>query len=377
MKEIGIYIHIPFCKSKCYYCDFCSFQGKENLIDKYVNCLIQEIKNKSSFKYLVKTVFIGGGTPSYIDEKNIEKILNTIKNYFEVDEDAEITIEVNPGTVTQEKLNSYFTYGINRLSIGLQTSNDRLLKIIGRIHTFEKYKETIIMAKEAGFENINSDIIIGLPEQTIYDVENTINELIKFDLQHISVYSLIIEEGTILERKLDNNKLTLPDEEIERYMYWFAKRKLEKNGYIHYEISNFAKPGYMSKHNLDCWNQQEYLGFGINASSYENKKRFSNIDSIEEYISNIETEKFDKNIVEEEQQNKESQMKEYMILGLRKVNGIRINDFRKKFEKSPLILFEEQIKKLVKEDLIELDVNSIKLSKRGLDFANLVWEEFV
>ena len=377
MKEIGLYIHIPFCKSKCFYCDFCSFQNKDDMIEQYIKCLKQELIKKTSEDYLVKTIFFGGGTPSYLDEKYIEQILTTIKEYYNVDIEMEITIEANPGTVNKEKLKNYFLYGINRLSIGLQTSNDRILRQIGRIHTFEEYLETISLAKEVGFTNINSDIIIGLPDQTIYDVENTIDSLIKLDLQHISIYSLILEEGTILEKMIKNKEIKLPDEEIERYMYWFAKRKLEKNGFSHYEISNFAKPGYMAKHNLDCWKQKEYLGFGISASSYENRKRYSNISNLEEYIKNIENGKFDDNIMVEEEQTIADQMNEYMILGLRKIQGICINEFREKFEKSPLTVFEKQIKKLIQEDLIELDVNSIRLSKKGLDFANVVWEEFV
>ncbi|MBR3134796.1 MAG: oxygen-independent coproporphyrinogen III oxidase [Clostridia bacterium] len=377
MKEIGVYIHIPFCKSKCYYCDFNSFSNKENSINDYIECLKKEIINKSSFEYLIKTIYIGGGTPSYIDCKYIEEILGILRNHYNISEDVEITIEVNPGTANKDKLEKYYAIGINRLSIGLQTSNNQILKSIGRIHSFEQYKQTIDLAKQAGFSNINSDIIIGLPSQTIYDIEDTINSLIDMGLQHISVYSLIIEEGTVLENKIKNKELKLPDEEIERYMYWFAKRKLEKNGFKHYEISNFAKPGFVSKHNLDCWNQKEYIGFGVSASSYENKTRFSNIGNLDEYIKNINTNSFEKNYIIEEKQTLEAEQNEFMILGLRKISGIRINDFRKKFGRSPLIVYEKQIKELIAQELIALDVDSIKLTKKGLDFANLVWEEFI
>ncbi len=377
MKEIGVYIHIPFCKSKCYYCDFNSFSNKENSINDYIECLKKEIINKSSFEYLIKTIYIGGGTPSYIDCKYIEEILGILRNHYNISEDVEITIEVNPGTANKDKLEKYYEIGINRLSIGLQTSNNQILKSIGRIHSFEQFKQTIDLAKQAGFSSINSDIIIGLPSQTIYDVEDTINSLIDMGLQHISVYSLIIEEGTVLENKIKNKELKLPDEEIERYMYWFAKRKLEKNGFKHYEISNFAKPGFVSKHNLDCWNQKEYIGFGVSASSYENKTRFSNIGNLDEYIKNINTNSFEKNYIIEEKQTLEAEQNEFMILGLRKISGIRINDFRKKFGRSPLIVYEKQIKELIAQELIAIDVDSIKLTKKGLDFANLVWEEFI
>lgn len=272
MKDnIGIYIHIPFCKSKCLYCDFFSVADGKKFEKKYVEALRNEIIKRISVNkngYHVNTIYIGGGTPSYIDEKNIYEILETIKNCCEIDENVEITIEANPGTVSQEKMEAYKKMGINRLSIGLQEKNDKLLKEIGRIHTNAEYLKTIEYANKAGLNNINTDIIIGLPNQTIYDVENTLNQLISLNLTHISIYSLIVEEGTKLEKLIDNGTLKLPDEEMERYMYWFAKRKLEENGYIHYEISNFSKIDYRSRHNVDCWNQKEYLGFGAGASSY-------------------------------------------------------------------------------------------------------------
>lgn len=388
MKEIGIYVHIPFCKSKCYYCDFNSFTNKGEYIEKYVKCLKKEIKNvgdrvrrNSNGNYaelsIAKTLYIGGGTPSFIDAKYIEQIMDTIQTNFEIDKNIEATIEVNPGTVTLKKLQKYREIGINRLSIGLQTSNDNLLKLIGRIHNFEQFLQTVNLAKLAGFTNINVDVMIGLPNQTIYDVEDTLNKIIKLDVTHISVYSLIVEEGTKIEKLLDNDTLKLPDEEIERYMYWFAKRKLEENGYIHYEISNFAKIPYRSKHNLDCWNQKEYIGFGVSASSYEEGIRYRNKDEIEEYIKNIEEEQERKNVIIDEKQDKQTMMNEYMILGLRKITGININEFRRKFEVSPLYKYNKELTKLVREGLINIDTNNIRLTKKGLDLANLVWEEFI
>lgn len=326
---------------------------------------------------IAKTLYIGGGTPSFIDAKYIEQIMDTIQTNFEIDKNIEATIEVNPGTVTLKKLQKYREIGINRLSIGLQTSNDNLLKLIGRIHNFEQFLQTVNLAKLAGFTNINVDVMIGLPNQTIYDVEDTLNKIIKLDVTHISVYSLIVEAGTKIEKLLDNDTLKLPDEEIERYMYWFAKRKLEENGYIHYEISNFAKIPYRSKHNLDCWNQKEYIGFGVSASSYEEGIRYRNKDEIEEYIKNIEEEQERKNVIIDEKQDKQTMMNEYMILGLRKITGININEFRRKFEVSPLYKYNKELTKLVREGLINIDTNNIRLSKKGLDLANLVWEEFI
>ena len=388
MKEIGIYVHIPFCKQKCKYCDFNSFANKGEYIEKYVKCVQKEIKNvgdrvrlNSNGDYtnlpIAKTIYIGGGTPSFIDEKYIEDILKTIETNFEIDKNIEVTIEINPGTVNLEKLKKYRDIGINRLSIGLQTSNNNLLKLIGRIHNYEQFLQTINLAKTVGFKNINVDTMIGLPNQTIYDVEDTLNKLINLDVTHISVYSLIVEEGTEIEKEIQNGSLTLPDEELERYMYWFAKRKLEENGYIHYEISNFAKIPYRSKHNVDCWNQKEYIGFGVSASSYENNIRYRNIDSIEEYIKNIENDKETKNVIIEEKQNKQTKMNEYMILGLRKINGVSITEFRRKFELSPLQVYNKELTRLLREGLINIDTNNIRLSKKGLDLANIVWEEFI
>lgn len=376
MKEVGIYVHIPFCKSKCNYCDFNSFANKTELVENYINSLQKEIK-KAKCDVLVKTIYIGGGTPSYINEEHIKNIVHTLYENFTIDKDVEFTIEVNPGTVNLKKLQTYFDLGINRLSIGLQSSNDNLLKMIGRVHSYKQFLETVESAKRVGFSNINADVMLGLPNQTIYDVEDTLNELIKLELTHISIYSLIVEPNTKLERMLENKELNLPDDEIERYMYWFAKRKLEENGYLHYEISNFAKIPYRSKHNVDCWNQKEYMGFGISASSYIDDRRYKNIDVLEEYIKNIEENNYDKNIIVEEKQNKEIKMKEYMILGLRKLNGININEFRKRFNTTPLAVYNKELAKLLKEDLITVDVNNIRLSKKGLDLANIVWEEFI
>lgn len=379
MKEIGIYIHIPFCKSKCNYCDFNSFAKKDDCIDNYINAVKQEIEEyaKNNKDILVKTIYIGGGTPSYIKEKYMEELIETIKQNLEIVSNAEITIEANPGTVNKRKLECYYKIGINRLSIGLQSVNDKLLKLLGRIHDFEDFLETVRLANTVGFSNINADCMIGLPNQNIYDVEETLNVLIDLKLTHISVYSLIVEPNTTLENKINSGELKLPDEEIERYMYWFAKRKLEENGYLHYEISNFARPLYRSKHNLDCWNQKEYKGFGVSASSYENGVRYTNIADINKYIKNIEEKKLKGNYIIEEKQDREAMMKEYMLLGLRKITGVNITEFRRKFGTTPLYKYNKELTKLVREGLIEANEYSIRVSKKGLDLANLVWEEFV
>ena len=377
--EIGIYIHIPFCKKKCIYCDFLSFSENENQIERYINAIIKEIKQwvvKNKNKNIT-TIYIGGGTPSYINSNYIEKILKTITS--EVHSIEEITIEVNPGTVTQEKLKKYKQLGINRLSIGLQSTENKILKNIGRIHTFEDFLDTYSTARNLGFENINTDLIIGFPGQTIENIEKTLDKLLNLKPvpEHISVYSLIVEEETPLEEMIKNNLVQLPDEDIERKMYWYTKKRLEKNEYIHYEISNFSKNGFESKHNLNCWEQKEYIGFGLGASSYINKIRFSNIINIKKYIENIENGQLEKNIIIQEKQEKEEQMKEYMLLGLRKIKGIDILDFQNKFKQNPVKIFKKELDKLTNEELITTNENFIKLTEKGLDLANIVWEEFI
>ena len=330
-KELGIYIHIPYCKRKCSYCDFISYTDNK-LEDEYINSIIKELKKYSLEEYDITTIYIGGGTPSYIKSENIVKILNTIKEELKNTqnptsfEDIEITIEVNPGTTNKEKMNDYRKCGINRISIGLQTTNDVLLKKIGRIHNYNDFLETYKNAQNAGIDNINVDLMLGLPEQKIQDLKDSLEKVINLNPNHISVYSLILEEGTPLEKMVKENKLLLPDEEVERQMYWYVKNTLELHGYNHYEISNFSKKGKESKHNLNCWKQKEYIGIGVAAHSYLNKIRYSNTIKIEKYIENIKKLEEVTNIDEEiknnlkgiyqinEKQSLEDQKKEYMIL---------------------------------------------------------------
>ena len=377
MENFGIYIHIPFCKKKCKYCDFISFSCYAEKENEYVDSLLKEIENYESIEKEVSTIYIGGGTPSIIDSKNIIKILEKIRLKFNVKSDAEITIEINPGTITKEKLKDYKSAGINRLSIGLQSTNNDILNLIGRIHTYEEFEKNYNLAKEVGFTNINVDLMLALPNQSMDILIDSLLKVINLNPNHISLYSLILEEGTELEKMIESGEYKLCDEDLERKMYHKTKSVLEKNGYVHYEISNFAKKGYESKHNISCWNQEEYIGFGLAAHSYYNKKRFSNIESIEEYISNINKGEYDKNIVVHESQDKPSEMREFMMIGLRKIDGVKISDFERKFRINPLFYFRFEISKLTDEDLIEVDLDFIKLTKKGLDLANLVFEEFV
>lgn len=381
MKELGIYIHIPFCKKKCYYCDFISYANKEEKVKEYIECLQREIviesRKYSKEEYEITTIYIGGGTPSYIDALYIERIINTIKQNYKLHENPEVTIEINPGTVNEEKILMYEKIGINRVSIGLQTTNDKLLKQIGRIHTYEEFLNCYKLVNKSKINNINVDLMLALPNQTIEDLEESLQKVINLKPNHISLYSLILEENTKLEEMVNKNEVKLPSEDIERKMYWKTKKILEENEYIHYEISNFAKKGFESKHNLNCWKQKKYLGFGVAAHSYINKERYCNTNNIEEYIKNVKSNNLINNRTICEIQNKNDEEKEYMLLGLRKIDGIDIQEFKNKFVDNPIYIFHKELERLVKEELIEINLNQIKLTSKGLDFANLVWEEFV
>ena len=407
-RELGIYIHIPFCQHKCDYCDFISFSNKQDFIENYVEAVKKEIYNYFKDKtfletYTVTTIYIGGGTPSYIDSKYICEIMEVLEKNLKQNkvkfEDMEITIEVNPGTVNKEKLEQYKKAKINRLSIGLQSTNNKILKEIGRIHTYEQFLETYQMAKQVGFDNINVDLMIGLPNQTIEDIKTSLNEVVQLNPTHISVYSLIVEEGTVIAKKVQNHQLQEMDEELERNMYWYVKNTLELNGYIHYEISNFAKEGKESKHNMNCWRQKEYIGIGLNAHSYLNYVRYTNTSEMEQYITrmnglngqivedilelsnNKEKENLEENIETayeiEEVQDVEDRKKEYMLLGLRTIEGVSISKFKEKYIDNPLFLFRKELEKLVEEKLVMIDGDDIRLTNKGLDLANLVSEEFI
>lgn len=377
-KELGIYIHIPFCKQKCYYCDFISYSNKCDEIPEYIRSLIKEIDEFDFKNYKVTTIYFGGGTPSYIDSDYINQILAKINEKIQY-KNAEITIEVNPGTVTEKKLKDYIEAGINRISIGLQSTKNQLLKQIGRIHTYEEFLDTYNLAKKVGFKNINIDLMLGLPNQSIEDLKESLGKIVTLNPNHISVYSLIIEEGTPISKLLEEGKIQLPEEDEERRMYWYVKNVLELNGYNHYEISNFSKKGKESKHNMNCWNQKEYVGFGVAAHSYINGVRYSNTEKIEKYIENIQRLHNTKETIYEihEKQTIKDKQKEYMLLGLRKIEGVSIAKFKEKFVENPIFLFRKELDILSKENLLEIDGDKIRLTSKGLDLANQVWEEFV
>lgn len=397
MKDIGLYIHIPFCKKKCNYCDFVSFANSEEKIEEYINCLICEIKEvaenvKFQFQQKkgdlvnVRSIYIGGGTPSYIDSKYINQILNTIRNSYDFvmaglidkqEQFPEITIEINPGTVTEEKLKDYKYSGVNRISIGMQATQNRLLTQLGRIHSYQEFETTYLLAREIGFNNINIDFMIGLPNQTIEDIKESLQKIKKLNPEHVSVYSLIVEENTILSKQIEEGTLKLLEENKEREMYWTVKNFLEENGYNHYEISNFAKPNRESRHNMDCWNQKEYFGFGVAAHSYVDNVRFSNITDLNSYIENYKHNEPEKNFVFHEKENYLDTMKEYLLLGFRKIKGVSKKDFENKFQLPIESIFKLELEELKEKGLILENEDTYYLSDKGIDFANLVFEKFV
>ena len=373
MKEMSLYIHIPFCKQKCLYCDFPSYAGKENFIDEYISALNKEILNKCR-EYKIISIFIGGGTPSYLDEKNLEILLKTI-NLLDFKDNMEFTVECNPGTLNQEKLIIMKKNNVNRLSMGLQSTNNSLLKEIGRIHTFEEFKKNFYEARKAGFENINVDLMFGLPNQSIKDWKSTLEDAVSLNPEHISAYSLIIEEGTCFYNLYNKDKLNLPSEENERNMYLLTKNILSKHGYNQYEISNYAKNGKECFHNKVYWKCNEYLGLGVSASSFVDEKRFKNIDNIKDYIEKIDN---NKDVIEDIHINDiKDDMEEFMFMGLRMMEGINIQEFKERFRKDVWDIYNDAIKNNVKKGLLVIDSEKLYLSPKGIELSNYVMSDFI
>ena len=378
-ENIGIYIHIPFCKKKCFYCDFVSYENKENLIQEYIDAVCLEILQNAEIlsEYNISTIYFGGGTPSLIKVEYIEKILNTLKLFVTDEKEIkEITIEINPNSASLDKLGKYYNLGINRLSIGLQSTHDKILRNIGRLHTFNDFKEVLKNANAVGFKNISVDLIYPLPGLNLSGFKETLNSMIKlkdeFNIKHISVYNLEVHENTRLDFLLKEGFVSLCNEDEEYKMREELNKRLQDNGFVKYEISNYAYPGFESKHNLCYWNQEKYIGFGVNASSFFNLKRYRNTSNIDKYIDGI---KNNKNIVvETEELDKLSLMKEYIILKLRLSKGVEISEFKQKFGTD---IFNTEFNSLKKDNLVNITSKNISLTNRGEEVANIVWEMFV
>ena len=373
MKKVALYIHIPFCKQKCLYCDFPSYSHKEELMDEYVKALNKEILSKTK-KYKIESLFIGGGTPSYLSDENLKILLDTI-NKLDFVENAEKTMECNPGTVNKEKLEIIFNGGINRISFGLQSTNNEILKKIGRIHTYEEFKENYILARKIGFKNINIDMMFGLPNQSLNIWLESLKEVIELNPEHISSYSLIIEEKTPFYSLFNKDLLDLPSEEEERAMYEKGRDFLESKGYNQYEISNYAKDNKECFHNKIYWQCKEYIGVGVSSSSYIDGKRIKNIDNIKEYIKNINE---NNSIIDEELENTEKdKIEEFMFMGLRMIKGIEEKEFENRFGKKVDELYKEIIEKHIKNGLLIREDGRIFLSKKGIELSNMVMSDMI
>lgn len=378
MKNLGIYIHIPFCRQKCNYCDFYSVNWNDESEDRYVEAVLNEIKgyrDKLNGKYKADTIFFGGGTPTIIKSENLYRIKEGLNEILEIDKQSEISLEANPNTLTLEKLKEYKEIGINRLSIGIQSLNDDILKKIGRIHSSVEALDAVDRAKNVGFENINADIMFNIPCQTVEDIEDTIYKIIERDVKHISFYSLKLEKGTPMYVMEKNNKIIMPDEEYERDMYYAGRDVMTKNCLFQYEISNFAKKGFECRHNLKYWNQEEYIGLGPSAHSFLNNTRYSNPSDLKLYCESGSSKNFERIILEE--LGSDDLMFEYIMLRLRLTKGLNVKDFNDKFSADFKEMYSMQINYLIKNNLLEAAGDNMRLTKKGMDISNYVIEEFM
>ena len=399
-KKLEIYVHIPFCAKKCAYCDFLSFPGNMRMRREYTDKLLEEIRIQSSFvrEYQVDTIFLGGGTPSVLDVTDITAIMGTLKEHYDIAPDAEITIEVNPGTVKMEGLVAYREAGINRVSMGLQSADDTELRYLGRIHTYDEFLKSFQRVRMAGFTNVNVDLISAIPGQTPESWRNTLKKTAMLKPEHISAYSLIVEEGTPFydrygghvemesyemspeERRILMALPDLPDEDTEREMYYMTRNCLAEQGYERYEISNYARPGFECRHNVGYWTGTGYLGLGLGASSYLEGCRFHNTSDFQSYVSahfDDEAEFCQALRQDMEQLSVKSKMEEFMFLGLRLTRGVSVEGFITRFGQSIRNVYGGVIDKLEREGLLEHKNGYYHLTERGLDLSNYAMSLFL
>ena len=380
-RELEIYLHIPFCVKKCFYCDFLSAPADEETRTAYLEALMREVRERAGDyrNYRVVSVFVGGGTPSAVSAKLMAKLLKTLREEFEIAPDAEITIEVNPNTADKEKLYCYRESGVNRLSIGLQSADDGELAAIGRVHTFAQFLETYQNARDCGFSNVNVDVMSALPGQTVEKYLHTLDAVLtlKVPPEHISSYSLILEEGTRLYEMVSQGKLCLPDEESDRRMYELTGRILKKAGYARYEISNYAKEGFECRHNCGYWTRREYLGLGVGAASLIGNHRFKNNDSLQEYLKDPLGQR-----IEEQELSVKEEMEEFMFLGLRLTKGVSADRFMQLFGRELEEIYGAVIARYTKAGLLRYKNEGkgerrLALTARGMDVCNTVMAEFL
>ncbi len=378
-KELELYIHIPFCIRKCAYCDFLSGPADDETISHYLGALKKEILSQKELAkdYSVTSIFFGGGTPSVLTGTQMRRLMDTLRRCFAIAEDAEISLEANPGTVTKRKLKAYRNAGIGRISFGLQSTNDSELKVLGRIHTYQEFLQSFALARECGFENINVDLISAVPNQTVASWEESVRKIVALAPEHISAYSLIIEEGTPFFEKYGEGaaeEALLPSEEDERLMYQRTEEILEAAGYHRYEISNYAKPGKECRHNLGYWERKEYLGLGLGASSLIRNARFKNCDDLQLYIAHSDDVLQIREI--EGALSAQEQMEEYIFLGMRKMEGISLEGFRETFGVPLMECYGENIRRMHSAGLVTMD-ERLRLTKKGIDISNYVFAEIL
>lgn len=376
-KDLGLYLHIPFCIQKCGYCDFLSAPAGREEREAYVQALEKEIRSYGDFAggYRVSTVFVGGGTPSCLEASQTERIFEAVKDTFEIERMPEISMEMNPGTVTKEKLQTYKNCGINRLSIGLQSVRDSNLRLLGRIHTYEEFLESFRLAREAGFQNINVDLISSLPGQTEEFWREELKTIAELSPEHISVYQLILEEGTTFYEKYAAHPELLPDEETSRAIYQATEEVLGQYGFHQYEISNYAKEGRECRHNLKYWERDDYLGLGLGAASMVRNIRMNNTGDMKTYLEKCgepKTMRTDVQFLEEPRQ-----IEEFMFLGLRKTRGISKKEFRRVFGRDIELVYEKALKKLFSSGMLLEKKDRLYLSKEGVLLSNAVLSEFL
>lgn len=392
-EELSLYIHIPFCVRKCGYCDFLSAPADEKARDRYVQALLMEIeryRGTETADRKIKTLYIGGGTPSILSVNQLDCIIQKIKCTFNFCDDIEASMEMNPGTASKEKCRALYQMGINRLSIGLQSTNDMELKTLGRIHSYEDFLNTYTWCREAGFQNINVDLMAALPYQTVESYTTGLRKIIRLAPEHISAYSLILEEGTPFYQKYNSGCYPLPDEEQERLMYRETEQILAQAGYERYEISNYAKKGYACRHNLVYWQGGDYLGLGLGSSSYMDGVRFHNTTDLNTYVNQCAY------VEDREELSVQAKMEEFMFLGLRVMAGVSGTEFEKRFGKTMEDVYGDVLRKHEEEGLLQIErkedrkeaaaaepakgktnIEKVMLTTKGVDVSNYVFADFL
>jgi len=380
-KKMELYIHIPFCVKKCLYCDFLSAEADLATQKAYVEQLIEEIRvqAKNYIEYQISTIFIGGGTPSILSGVMIANIMSAVYEGFAVEASAEVTIECNPGTLDADKLGYYRHSGINRISLGLQSADDDELRLIGRIHSYEDFLKSFQKVKQAGFDNINVDLISAIPNQNLESWKSTLKKVAMLKPEHISAYSLIIEDGTPFYKMYTGKEgeKQLPDDELDRDMYYVTKDILANYGYQRYEISNYAKAGYECRHNTGYWTGVEYLGLGLGASSYVMGRRFHTEKELDKYMNIKMHEDINPLYQDIQELTLEDRMEEFMFLGLRMVGGVSGSEFMERFGQNMFNIYAQVIEQNVKKQLLIIEYPFLRLTEKGIDLSNSVMSDFI